>query len=123
MGRGRTRLRSQGLGGLTGWLQRSSDAATRRHGRVRHDRAVGILGAEIQESLWLRSSPNEGKARTSGDAGTGGGSASGGRSSTGGGGSAFYRNCTAVGEVGAAPIRRGDPGYGPHLDRDGVACE
>ncbi|WP_334314392.1 excalibur calcium-binding domain-containing protein [Streptomyces xanthophaeus] len=27
------------------------------------------------------------------------------------------------GEVGAAPIRRGDPGNGAHLDRDGVACE
>ncbi|MFD4921724.1 excalibur calcium-binding domain-containing protein [Streptomyces goshikiensis] len=35
------------------------------------------------------------------------------------------RNCTAVREADEAPIRRGDPGYGPHLDRDGdgVACE
>lgn len=68
--------------------------------------------------------PDDGKA-TSGDAATGRGSASGGSSSTGGGGSTFYRNCTAVREADAAPIRRGDPGYGPHLDRDGDggACE
>ena len=37
----------------------------------------------------------------------------------------YYANCTEVEQAGAAPIRRGDPGYGPHLDRDGdgVACE
>jgi hypothetical protein len=40
-------------------------------------------------------------------------------------GSAYYANCTAVRAAGAAPIRRGDAGYGSHLDRDGdgVACE
>jgi endonuclease YncB( thermonuclease family) len=37
----------------------------------------------------------------------------------------YYANCDAVRKAGAAPIRRGQPGYGPHLDRDGdgVACE
>ncbi|WP_405861552.1 excalibur calcium-binding domain-containing protein [Streptomyces sp. NBC_00090] len=42
-----------------------------------------------------------------------------------GGGDVYYRNCTAVRAAGADPIRRGDPGYGSHLDRDGdgVACE
>lgn len=36
-----------------------------------------------------------------------------------------YKNCTAVREAGAAPIYRGDPGYGKHLDRDGdgIGCE
>lgn len=36
-----------------------------------------------------------------------------------------YRNCTAVRAAGAAPIRRGEPGYAAHLDRDGdgIACE
>ncbi|MFE9565496.1 excalibur calcium-binding domain-containing protein [Streptomyces sp. NPDC006487] len=50
---------------------------------------------------------------------------SGGSSTGGGGGSVYYKNCTAVRAAGAAPIRRGDPGYGRHLDRDGdgVACE
>lgn len=37
----------------------------------------------------------------------------------------FYRNCAAVKEAGAAPIHKGDPGYGRHLDRDGdgIGCE
>lgn len=39
--------------------------------------------------------------------------------------SVYYENCAAVRRAGKAPIRRGDPGYGSHLDRDGdgVACE
>lgn len=39
--------------------------------------------------------------------------------------SAYYENCTAARNAGAAPVRTGDPGYGSHLDRDGdgVACE
>ncbi|MFE4259495.1 excalibur calcium-binding domain-containing protein [Streptomyces sp. NPDC056883] len=54
-----------------------------------------------------------------------GGSSSGGSSTGGGSGSVSYKNCAAVRAAGAAPIRRGDPGYGRHLDRDGdgVACE
>lgn len=52
-------------------------------------------------------------------------SSSGGSSSTGGGGSAYYRNCDAARAAGAAPIRRGDPGYRSGLDRDGdgIACD
>lgn len=34
-----------------------------------------------------------------------------------------FPNCAAARAAGAAPIRRGQPGYGPHLDRDGDACE
>ncbi|WP_101927273.1 MULTISPECIES: excalibur calcium-binding domain-containing protein [Luteimonas] len=36
-----------------------------------------------------------------------------------------FRNCTEAREAGAAPVHRGEPGYGPHLDRDddGVGCE
>ena len=36
-----------------------------------------------------------------------------------------FRNCAAARATGAAPLRRGDPGYGTHLDRDGdgVGCE
>jgi uncharacterized membrane protein YgcG len=58
---------------------------------------------------------------------TGGGSTGGG--STGGGNkppaTVYYKNCTAVRAAGAAPIHRGEPGYGKHLDRDGdgVGCE
>jgi hypothetical protein len=41
------------------------------------------------------------------------------------GGSGAFRNCSAARAAGAAPVRRGDPGYGFHLDRDGdgVGCE
>lgn len=37
----------------------------------------------------------------------------------------YYPNCTAAREAGAAPVRRGQPGYARHLDRDndGVGCE
>ena len=40
------------------------------------------------------------------------------------GSSVYYANCDAVRAAGAAPIRRGDPGYSPKLDRDGdgVGC-
>ncbi|MEO6471563.1 MAG: DUF1524 domain-containing protein [Aeromicrobium sp.] len=42
-----------------------------------------------------------------------------------GGGEIYFKNCTAVRDAGRAPIRRGDPGYARHLDRDddGVGCE
>ncbi|MEU9799849.1 excalibur calcium-binding domain-containing protein [Streptomyces sp. NPDC051000] len=56
---------------------------------------------------------------------TGGSSSGDGSASSTGGASVSYRNCAAVRAAGAAPIRRGDPGYGSHLDRDGdgIACE
>lgn len=40
-------------------------------------------------------------------------------------GGAYYANCAAARAAGAAPVRRGQPGYGSHLDRDGdgVGCE
>ena len=39
--------------------------------------------------------------------------------------SAYYPNCSAARAAGAAPLRRGEPGYASKLDRDddGVACE
>ncbi|MFJ6512751.1 excalibur calcium-binding domain-containing protein [Streptomyces sp. NPDC091406] len=56
-----------------------------------------------------------------GNGGSGSGSSGGGS----GGASAYYKNCDAVRAAGASPIRSGQPGYGPHLDRDGdgVGCE
>ena len=40
-------------------------------------------------------------------------------------GDVYYANCDAVRAAGAAPIHAGEPGYAPHLDRDGdgVGCE
>jgi hypothetical protein len=58
---------------------------------------------------------------------TGSGSSSGGSTGPGSspGGTVVYANCAAAWAAGAAPLHRGDPGYGPRLDRDGdgVACE
>ena len=36
-----------------------------------------------------------------------------------------FANCSEARAAGAAPVRRGDPGFGSHLDRDGdgVGCE
>ena len=41
------------------------------------------------------------------------------------GGGTYFANCAAARAAGAAPVRRGDPGYALHLDRDrdGVGCE
>lgn len=40
-------------------------------------------------------------------------------------GPVHYANCSEARAAGAAPIREGEPGYAPHLDRDGdgIACE
>ncbi|MGB3954349.1 MAG: excalibur calcium-binding domain-containing protein [Brooklawnia sp.] len=37
----------------------------------------------------------------------------------------YYKNCTAARAAGAAPVYIGQPGYAPHLDRDGdgIGCE
>jgi endonuclease YncB( thermonuclease family) len=39
--------------------------------------------------------------------------------------SPYYASCADARAAGVTPLRRGDPGYGSHLDRDndGVACE
>lgn len=40
-------------------------------------------------------------------------------------GEVVYQNCAAVRAAGKAPLKKGEPGYSPKLDRDGdgVACE
>lgn len=39
--------------------------------------------------------------------------------------SVYYKNCSAARAAGTAPVYRGQPGYGSHLDRDndGIGCE
>ena len=46
-------------------------------------------------------------------------------SSSAGSARGSFRNCSEARAAGAAPVRRGDPGYGSHLDRDndGIGCE
>lgn len=36
-----------------------------------------------------------------------------------------FRNCMEARAAGAAPVRRGEPAYSPHLDKDrgGVGCK
>lgn len=36
-----------------------------------------------------------------------------------------FANCAKARAAGAAPVREGEPGYGPHLDRDGdgIGCD
>ncbi|MFA9446914.1 thermonuclease family protein [Egicoccus sp. AB-alg6-2] len=43
----------------------------------------------------------------------------------GSGSGGAWKNCAEAREAGAAPVHRGDPGYGKHLDRDddGIGCE
>jgi len=43
----------------------------------------------------------------------------------GAGSSVYFKDCSAARAAGAAPVRRGDPGYASRLDRDGdgVGCE
>jgi hypothetical protein len=68
----------------------------------RHCHRGGAASAAPQRSLAALASPS--------------------RSRSGGG---AYANCTAARAAGAAPVRIGRAGYGPHLDRDGdgVGCE
>jgi len=39
--------------------------------------------------------------------------------------SVYYANCSEARAAGAAPLKRGEPGYRPKMDRDGdgIACE
>ncbi|ANW19447.1 excalibur calcium-binding domain-containing protein [Streptomyces clavuligerus] len=48
-----------------------------------------------------------------------------GDTATDSGANVYYRNCAAARAAGAAPVHRGDPGYGRHLDRDndGTGCD
>ncbi|WP_219921645.1 GmrSD restriction endonuclease domain-containing protein [Brevibacterium oceani] len=89
-------------------------------------------GAGEGDNVTTKEETRPAKQKSSG-AGAGSGSSSSGskKSSTGSTGSGssnsstYFENCTAAREAGAAPVHRGDPGYGSHLDRDGdgVACE
>ena len=40
-------------------------------------------------------------------------------------GDGAFANCSAARAAGVAPVMQGEPGYGPHLDRDndGIGCE
>ncbi|MER5184782.1 excalibur calcium-binding domain-containing protein [Streptomyces sp. NPDC002896] len=78
------------------------------------------------DDLYLHKDENEDddNKRSSGSSNS---SSSGSSSSDSDSGSAsvYYKNCTAVRAAGADPIRKGQPGYASHLDRDGdgIGCD
>ena len=96
------------------WVTAPEKAAMERVlSRCPNQPAVPDSGAPVVAPLNLSDPGSPG----SGSSGlTGGG---------GQGGNVYFENCEAARAAGAAPVHRGDPGYGPHLDRDGdgVACE
>jgi endonuclease YncB( thermonuclease family) len=86
-----------------------------RDGYGRHDREAAYVAADqATDAVCAAATPAPAPSTPTGStAGPG----------TGPGGA--WKNCTEAREHGAAPVRRGDPGYGGHLDRDGdgIGCE
>jgi hypothetical protein len=82
-------------------------------------------GDNVTTKEETRPAKQKSSSSESSGSGSSGSSSSGSSSSSSGSSSAYFENCTAAREAGAAPVRSGDPGYGSHLDRDGdgIACE
>src|SRR5690606_36412637 len=91
---------------------------TQRDEVAAREQALGEREAKLEERGAQRQQEQERRAR-GGDRGTGDGDGGNGP------GTVFYWNCDAVRAAGAAPLAAGQPGYLPHLDRNGngVACE
>jgi micrococcal nuclease len=91
-----------------------------RDGYGRHDREDAYVAVDAA-TPHVCPSPSSPDTTTSGGATSP--APSGGGPGTGPGGA--WRNCTEARAAGAAPVRRGDPGFGDHLDRDrdGIGCE
>ena len=82
-------------------------------------------GDNVTTKEETRPAKQKSSSSESSGSGSSGSSSSGSSSSSSGSSSAYFENCMAAREGGAAPVRSGDPGYGSHLDRDGdgIACE
>lgn len=94
-----------------------------RDGYGRHDREQAYVAADAASS-----DPCAGETRPAPDPAPSPAPATPPPSTSGGPGSGpggAWRNCTEAREAGAAPVLRGTPGYGRHLDRDddGIGCE
>ena len=85
-----------------------------------HSGGTDRNGCHVQRSTGTRHCHGGGSTRSAPAPGR----ALGLRSAPARGGGAFA-NCSAARAAGAAPVRRGEPGYGSRLDRDGdgVGCE
>jgi endonuclease YncB( thermonuclease family) len=114
--------------GLAVALPQFSSAYVQRESGARKSR-LGIWGSEFQQPMEYRAShPQPERAITpppayEADRPITTGSVASTRASTTR--RALYRNCAEVRAAGAAPLRRGQPGYRPEMDGDldGIACE
>ncbi|KUF14145.1 excalibur calcium-binding domain-containing protein [Streptomyces silvensis] len=97
---------------------RETATATPKAARPEPAATVTVRATKTVRSTVTVRPPGDGGADEPGGSGSGG-SGSGGSGSGGSGGSVFYENCAAARAAGAAPVHRGEPGYGRHLDRDG----
>ena len=102
-------------------LERYSEAYLAAAERARA-RGAGIWGAAfVEPAEWRAAHPREAPRRVA-ERERAEAYAPAAQAVAGGG---YYRNCDAARAAGAAPLRRGQPGYRAELDRDGdgVACE
>ncbi|WP_262387046.1 excalibur calcium-binding domain-containing protein [Streptomyces sp. TRM49041] len=105
---------------------RNCDAVRAAGAAPLHRGSPGYRAGLDRDGDGVACEPYGGSGSGSGGSTTGGsGSDSGSASGGSGGGSVYYQNCSAARAAGAAPVHRGQPGYGRHLDRDGdgVGCE
>lgn len=99
------------------WKRASCTAGQRTHDRVAAQ--CSIDGRSIASSLRASGVKEGGNGRKPSTA------AALPAISTGFGAGGAFRNCAEARAAGAAPLRRGQPGYGAHMDGDGdgIACE
>ncbi|MDZ4690040.1 excalibur calcium-binding domain-containing protein [Terricaulis sp.] len=107
---------------IKGARARSVRDRFRRFGRRRVPRALAfaLIGVAALSALMLLNGQSGGERQLAKTSDYFAPAPSSGRSQSG-----PYRNCDAARAAGAAPVRRGQAGYGAHLDRDGdgVGCE
>jgi endonuclease YncB( thermonuclease family) len=89
-----------------------------RDGYGRHDRETAYVAADRATQHLCAAAPAPAEPQPASPPSSGG-------AGPGSGPGGAWKNCTEARDHGAAPVHRGDPGYGPHLDRDGdgVGCE
>jgi endonuclease YncB( thermonuclease family) len=89
-----------------------------RDGYGRHDRETAYVASDRATQHLCAAAPAPARPQPASPPSAGG-------AGPGSGPGGAWKNCTEARDHGAAPVHRGDPGYGPHLDRDGdgVGCE
>ena len=108
--RGKSKERLAGLFCIAFWIALVVSAITLTHPAFAHGGGLAADGCNMDRSTGVRHCHRGQNA---------------GQSQRQANGDVYYPNCAAARAAGAAPVRRGQPGYGRHLDRDndGVGCE